>query len=231
MYLIYDVAEYFNAIEPLENKKILDFGCNHANFLRFRFKGDYTGIDVDKEIIEENRKEFPNYNFIHYNTHNNQYNISNVTCDNIPIKEKYDLITAFSVFTHTCFTEYKDTVEKLKKNLTKDGKILTTFIDINDRKSVMKIFRYRPLLFRSIDPNEFLENTKDCYTVTLVGNMIDNSVEILYNTYDIPNYKTPVYFLTLYNAEWLTKQFQGTLVDVTGKYLDIRGGQKCLVIK
>lgn len=229
MYLIYDVAKYFDCIEPLENKKILDFGCNHANFLRFGFSGDYTGIDVDKNIIEQNKKEFPQYNFIHYNAHNNQYNISNKSTT-IPLQEKYDLICAFSVFTHTCFNEYQSTVKNLKTHLSNNGKILTTFIDISDKENIEKLFEYRAELFKNIDTKEFFEKIENFYTVTIAIKMFDKSTKIYYNTINIPDYNTPTYFITLYRSNWLEKQFKGNVVDVTYMFNDIRSAQKCLVI-
>lgn len=229
MYLIYDVAKYFDCIEPLENKKILDFGCNHANFLRFGFSGDYTGIDVDKDVIEQNKKEFLEYNFIHYNAHNNQYNISNES-SKIPLKEKYDLICAFSVFTHTCFEEYESTVQNLKTYLSNKGKILTTFIDISDKENIIKMFNYRADLFENIDRKEFLSKIENCYTATIAIRMFDKATEIYYNTMKIPNYNTPTYFITLYKSNWLEHKLNGKVVDVTDMFDDIRGAQKCLVI-
>lgn len=230
MYLIYDVAKYFNCIEPLENKKILDFGCNHANFLRFGFSGDYTGIDVDKNIIEQNKKDFPEYNFIHYDAHNNQYNISNKSVD-IPLEEKYDLICAFSVFTHTCFEEYESTVKNLKTHLSNDGAILTTFIDISDKENIEKMLAYRSDLFSNIDVEEFFAKIKSCYTVTIAIRMFDKLTNIYYNKTHIPDYNTPTYFITLYKSNWLEHNLKGKVVDVTDMFDNIRGAQKCLLIK
>jgi len=230
MYLIYDVAKYFDCVEPLENKKILDFGCNHANFLRFGFSGDYTGIDVDKNIIEQNKKDFPEYNFIHYDAHNNQYNISNKSV-NITLQEKYDLICAFSVFTHTCFEEYERTVKNLKTHLSNDGTILTTFIDISDKENIEKMFAYRSDLFKNIDVGEFFKKIENCYTVTIAIRMFDKATKVYYNKTKILDYNTPTYFITLYNSNWLANSLKGKVVDVTDLFDDIRGAQKCLVIK
>ena len=52
-YLKYNVRDYLESIVDIKDKKVLDFGCNHANFLPWT--GDYTGYDIDKQVIEQNK--------------------------------------------------------------------------------------------------------------------------------------------------------------------------------
>lgn len=229
MYLTYNVAEYFSAITDLQNKKILDFGCNHSNFLKFGFSGDYTGVDIDLSIIQANRITYPNSKFIHYDTHNNQYNISNKKIK-FETDETYDLICAFSVFTHTCFKEYMDTVNHLRQYLNKDGQILSTFIDLNDEVNIRLMFDYRNDILSNIDLENFLKNIKKCYTVSIAVKLKDKKTDIYYNQFNIKNYNEQTYFITMYNSRWLEKNSNGKVIDVTKQFNDIRGAQKCLIV-
>lgn len=230
MYLTYNVADYFNEIINLEGKKVLDFGCNHANFIKYGFNGDYTGIDIDFDIIQQNKKLYPDYKFIHYNRHNNQYNISNIKTA-IPLKEEYDIICAFSVFTHTCFVEFNETVKELKNNLAHGGKILATYIEISDSIQIELMFKYRQNILKNIDINNFLINIKKYNTVSIAVDLENLEPKIYYNTYSIPDFVTPTYFITMYNKDWIEKNLNAKTIDVTYKYDDIRAAQKCLVIE
>lgn len=230
MYLIYDVANYFNSITDLTGKKILDFGCNHANFLKYGFDGDYTGIDVDASIIQKNRLCYPKHKFIHYNRHNNQYNISNVKCP-IPLEEKYDIICAFSVFTHTCYKEFFETIKELKSYLTDGGKILVTYIDISNKENLRLMFNFRYDILKNINVDDFLQDVNKFNTVSIVVDMEDLQTSIYYNQYKIEDFNKPTYFITMYNEEWLVDKIGGRVVDVTYNYNDIRAAQKCLIIE
>lgn len=229
MYLEYDVADYFNSIVSLQDKKILDFGCGPGNFVKYGFKGNYTGLDVRKEVIEKNIASFPDFKWIHSNNHNNQYNPNNIV-KNLDLSEKYDLICAFSVFTHTCFSEFKSTVEQLKNSLTQDGKILITFIDIEDENAIKELFIYRKNILKNVDLEHLLKKCKTCNTISLAVNTETLETNIFYDQYDIPNYDQETYFITLYNKHWIKESLDAEIFDVTHKYNDIRGVQKCLVI-
>jgi SAM-dependent methyltransferase len=230
MYLTYDVAAYFDKIVKLRNKKVLDFGCNHANFLKYGFQGDYTGIDIIEDIIQDNAKKYPQYNWIHYNQHNNQYNISHCN-SSWPIKDKFDLVCAFSVFTHTSYIEFENTIKKLKNNLTSSGKILATYIDINDEQNIKIMFQFRNDILKNISLENFLKEIKKYNTVTISVVLSNMKTEIFYNQLSLPQYNEPCYFITLYNGNWIQQQLDAQIIDVTHYFDDIRGAQKCLIIK
>ena len=232
MYLTYDVADYFANITNLTNKKILDYGCNHANFLCFGFQGDYTGLDIDKTIIERNKQQYPQYNWIYYNEQNNQYNPTINEIAAWPLNENYDVICAFSVFTHCSFEYKRKVINKLKSHLNNKGKLLVTYIDINDKRAITEWYNYRSDLLINLNLDRLLnKELNKCNTATIAVNYHNKKVTIFKDSLTLPTFNEPTYFITFYNRIWLEKQFNSKTVDVTHNYHDIRGLQKCLVIE
>ncbi len=87
---------------------VLDVGCGcgrHAQMLeRGKFRGLYTGIDIDRELIEWDRKRFKSdyFQFHHINYYNKLYNPGG-TREPIPYPcedGSQDLVIAFSLLTH-----------------------------------------------------------------------------------------------------------------------------------
>ena len=94
-----------------KNKKILDYGGNRGNLLYFsqgKIKQEnYTCIDVEKDAIEQGKIEFPNANFMHYDRYNWMYNHNgNMQHDFPKLYLCYDIIWAYSVFSHTDLDEF-----------------------------------------------------------------------------------------------------------------------------
>jgi len=99
------VAQHNNI---LKNKKILDFGCGWGNFLKKTIKAkSLTGIELRKECIDYIKK---NIKKIYISDNLNSLN------------EKYDIITMFHVLEHIPYQI--ETLKKLKKKLSKNGKII-----------------------------------------------------------------------------------------------------------
>ena len=142
-YLEYDVRAYFEQYTQFEGKNVLDFGCNHANFIRFKPHGNYTGIDIKEHKINKNKFDFPNYKFEYYDGYNYMYNPKGQ--EELTLKNHYDVCVAFSVFTHHLFEETQDIVETLKEHC---GQIYFTYFSNKDR------FAYESVCwFRDIEPN------------------------------------------------------------------------------
>lgn len=118
-----------------KNKKILDYGGNRGNLLYFsqgKIKEEnYTCIDVEKDAIRQGKIEFSNANFIHYNRFNPMYNEGNIDEPFPILEERFDICFAYSVFTHTDFFTFQQTINYLK-NLSK--KIIISFVS-NDNVS------------------------------------------------------------------------------------------------
>ena len=120
------------------NKKILDYGGNRGNLLYFsqgKIKQEnYTCIDVEKEAIQQGKIEFPNAHFIHYNRFSPMYNKGNIDEPFPILEEKFDICFAYSVFTHTDFFTFQQTINYLQ-NLSK--KIILSFVS-NDNVKIKK---------------------------------------------------------------------------------------------
>ena len=55
----------FNYLNKLQYKSLLDYGCSDAPLLKLLNKDlAYVGLDINKALIDENQKNFPEINFI-----------------------------------------------------------------------------------------------------------------------------------------------------------------------
>ena len=115
-------------------KRVLDFGGNKGNLLldpscTIRHE-DYYSLDVISEAIEVGRKSFPGAHFIHYDRYNCSFNPEGIR--DLPVPElgvEFDVILAYSVFTHTTFAEMMSLVGQLQQCLAPGGVLAFTFID------------------------------------------------------------------------------------------------------
>ncbi|HET7114178.1 MAG TPA: class I SAM-dependent methyltransferase [Pyrinomonadaceae bacterium] len=115
-------------------KLVLDFGGNRGNIF---YDADceidprnYYCVDVIKDAIEDGRKTFPDAHWAHYDRYNCSFNPGGIADLAIPdFGPNFDIILAYSVFTHTTLEEMHDLVAQLKKKLVRGGKLAFTFID------------------------------------------------------------------------------------------------------
>ena len=115
-------------------KRVLDFGGNKGNLLldpacTIR-PPDYYCLDVIGEAIEEGRKTFPDAHWAQYDRYNCSFNPEGTV--DLPVPDlgvEFDVILAYSVFTHTTFAEMTDLVGQLQQRLARGGKLAFTFID------------------------------------------------------------------------------------------------------
>ena len=115
-------------------KVVLDFGGNEGNLLldedcSIRHERYYC-LDVIEEALREGSKRFPRANWIHYNRYNCSFNPQGVVGLPLPdMGTEFDLILAYSVFTHTTREEMHDLVAQLRACLAPGGTLAFTFID------------------------------------------------------------------------------------------------------
>ncbi len=133
-----NLYEFLNSFISLKDKKILDWGCKTGGLLFFSEgeieQENYTGVDVNSKSLKVLKDTFPRVDTIHYNRYNNGYNHNGEEYTPWCLKDKYDVIFSYSVFTHTSFTEFKDVFNKHKEHLNKDGIMIHTFADIKNKE-------------------------------------------------------------------------------------------------
>jgi hypothetical protein len=131
--------DYFN--RQLDNpdwtgKSVLDFGGNIGGFLvgappTVRPE-DYWCVDLHKPALERGRAALPRANFIFYNRYHNLYNPSGIVDLAVPeLGRKFDIIIAFSVFTHTSVKEMREVLVQLQAMVQPGGLLAFTFEDPN----------------------------------------------------------------------------------------------------
>lgn len=117
-----------------DTKTVLDFGGNQGNLLRDsagRIRpANYYCVDVLKEAIAEGSQQFPDAHFRHYDRFNCSFNPTGTIDEPIPEFDiSFDIIVAYSVFTHTTREEMHELVNRLLQHLTPEGTLAFTFID------------------------------------------------------------------------------------------------------
>jgi len=115
-------------------RKVLDFGGNEGGLLLdpecVLDPADYYCLDVVPEALEEGRRRFPEAHWMHYDRYNCSFNPQGNP--NEPIHDlgvAFDVIVAYSVFTHTTRAEMHDLVAQLRARLAPNGVLAFTFID------------------------------------------------------------------------------------------------------
>ena len=129
--------DYFDQVlgRPVwQGSKILDFGGNVGTFLVGAGENvdheDYWCMDVNEEVLEQGETTFPRAHFVHYNRYNSQFNPNGIRNLSIPdCGVKFDIILAFSVFTHIDRVEMVELVDSLRSMLAPGGALAFTFCD------------------------------------------------------------------------------------------------------
>jgi SAM-dependent methyltransferase len=115
-------------------KTVLDFGGNRGNFLGGINggidHGQYWCIDVSRDAIAQGRAAYPRANWIFYDRYNFEFNPHGVKNLAVPdTGQRFDVILAYSVFTHTSKEEMLDLVGQLRGSLAEGGVLAFTFLD------------------------------------------------------------------------------------------------------
>ena len=117
-----------------KGQRILDLGGNVGTFLIGAGtrvdREDYWCVDLNRDVVEQGRRTYPGAHFVHYNRYNSQYNPNGIR--GLPLPDcgvEFDIILAFSVFTHADQKEILELVASLRTMLADDGVVAFTFWD------------------------------------------------------------------------------------------------------
>jgi len=117
-----------------KSKTVLDFGGNTGGLLlspgcTIRPQNYYC-VDVLREALDCGRQRFPQAHFVHFNRYNCSFNPDGIA--DLPVPDmgvEFDIILAYSVFTHTTREEMNDLASQLRTRLAPNGSFAFTFID------------------------------------------------------------------------------------------------------
>lgn len=167
---------YFNRqldFPEWRGKSVLDFGGN-AGYLLMNpdcliRHGDYYCLDVIREAIENGHDNFPDAHWIHYNRYNCSFNPEGVARLPIPkVGRTFDVILAYSVFTHTGREELNDLVGQLEAQLAPGGTLVFTFIDPH--------FESRPETYKGNNLRWRLEKVRETNPAVDVEGLMEQSL-------------------------------------------------------
>ncbi|CAK0772640.1 hypothetical protein CCP3SC1AL1_620017 [Gammaproteobacteria bacterium] len=126
---------------------VLDYGCNQGNYVRHAkptvSPDRYLGVDINQASITQAKKNHPDYQFLHYDQWHPSYNPDgdkNIFLTDC-LTRKFDVVIAYSVFTHTPMLQTCEQLADLKKLLNPGGCILATFWHIEVFPQMYKIIR------------------------------------------------------------------------------------------
>lgn len=164
-------------VSDWKGRKILDFGGNVGGFLVGAGgkvdHEDYWCVDLNRVAIEQGRRTFSQAHFVHYDRYSSEYNPNGVRYLPIPdVGLKFDIILAFSVFTHTHQTEMFELVRQLKSLLNRQGVLAFTFSDPCYDKSLSD-----PTLPPGSDLRKRLARYKDSNTAQDIDAIVERACQ------------------------------------------------------
>lgn len=190
-------------IEDFSDMDVLDWGGNHGNLIRDGIEAkSYTCVDVDLYGIALGKADFPEHTWIHSNKFHPLYN-NNITESDVELPDNaYDVIFAYSVFTHDTLEEMVSELTMLKQKLRKNGVLCASFID----PSTSKIF-----IIKRASEYQNTINLHAFHNLTDYSYFIDN----LTVTKDYDRSQQCNHFLSIYNSGWLIDKLSDTLGKCT----------------
>lgn len=142
-----------NSYCEFNNKNILEVGCGFGSFFKLNYKcKNYTGIDVNLNLINSAKKEFPNYNFY------------NKSLEDFETEETYDLSICSGVFANRYIplNFYNNIKDSLFKLYSKSNIVMVNFPSIYADVREPNIEFYSPELILSIalsiSPNVIIDH-------------------------------------------------------------------------
>jgi 2-polyprenyl-3-methyl-5-hydroxy-6-metoxy-1,4-benzoquinol methylase len=186
-----DLYTPLSKILNLQNLSILDWGGSTGNLIRFSngkiLPTNYTSVDVDLEAITLGKKNYPEADWIYLDLYSPMYNPAGN--GDIQLPKKYDIIFSFSIFSHTSFEYFIETIDTLKTYLTPNGKIYVSMVSQENVLTLKHFKTKRVKKYGSCD--DFIDNDSYFY---LVDNKVEEEVPLRCE-----------YLLTVYNENFLAK--------------------------
>jgi SAM-dependent methyltransferase len=187
-------------------KSVLDFGGNRGNILFDPacqiHPRDYYCLDVIKDAIDDGRSLFPDAHWAHYDRYNCSFNPAGVV--DLPVPDfgrKFDVILAYSVFTHTTLEELHDLLGQLRTKLALGGTLAFTFIDPHWNDNLKwRLERSNPLT----DPRKLLDRGRNARWCALVNGSelyVENNGRWPSNTQSCMTYHV------FYTTDFIREQF------------------------
>jgi SAM-dependent methyltransferase len=211
---------YFNQQLDYPNwqgRKILDFGGNVGSFLASAGDNvnheDYWCIDLNPAVIAHGRLTYPRAHFVHFNRYSPQYNPHGVR--HFPIPDcgvKFDIIIAFSVFTHVDLHEMTVLVGALRRMLAPRGVLAFTFFDPKyDRSLSDPRLRRGSTVLRNIGPRGQSEMVKRARWFVIIENRlyVEPGTIVSNQTRQAAPLES---YTSFFNAEFVQSLFAGAIV-------------------
>jgi SAM-dependent methyltransferase len=155
--ILINYANELLGFSDLSNKNILDIGCG-VRFTQTIINRDipiksYTGVDIDKPLIEYLQKNVQDdrFSFHYWKIYNEMYNKDGERLTEnselpVPKNKKFDVIWMFSVITHNEPRDTESLLYILRRHIQNDGYLLfSAFID-NNIESFEDRVKDKPLL-------------------------------------------------------------------------------------
>lgn len=192
----------FNQIVNLKDKKLLDFGGSFGNLI-ISSNGEinpknYVCVDVDSNSLAKGQQMFPDAKWIlcdHYNPMYNPNGKEIFSCD-----QKFDVIIAYSVFTHDTYYSFLSLMNKFKNMLLPNGKIFATIL-LSDQPYINYLREKRSKLYGTCDA---IDQTKN------INYLVNNKC-----VHEIPERFECDFLLTIYKKSFI--QHFGK-IHITGMY-------------
>ena len=199
---IYDLYYPLSSITNLQNKKILDFGGSFGNLLissQGNIKEEnYTCLDVDVDTMIYSKKKYPKANWLYRNLYNSMYNPYGK--EDVSLNEHFDIIFAYSVFTHDTYESMINYINFFQKHLYQNGIIIISFYTYDNFADIMnkRLIEYGNCeIIDSTKKYQYLVNNRvsdkivqniECDYLSAFYN--ENFIEKLGKIIKLPNYQT-----------------------------------------
>lgn len=144
-----------------QDARVLDIGCGYGRLphalKRSGFAGTYLGIDVLEKHVRWCHKRLgePRFRFLHADIKNERYNPNgSLSVGDLDLgDERFDVIAAFSVFTHMWPEDVDAYLRLASRALAPDGRLAATFfvldhvwhqLEVEDRVALKMPFEREP---------------------------------------------------------------------------------------